>query len=180
MELPPPTNCTGLRLDAAGFLDICRVVDKRFATISVDLLFDLRSQAVKVDAVPAFDALIFGADADATSLLRATSERGIDSLAAALASSEELALSLLATAERMQAHFGGLYEGKLDHVRSTLCESALGVNSGGCCFACSAVQRDIDFGSRLRRRHHTHHRTHRHTERHAHRHTHRAPTACHT
>eukprot|EP00966_Prymnesium_polylepis_P220104 5091860-Prymnesium_polylepis.1 len=54
-------------------------------------------------------------------------------------------------AGHVQSHFGGLYEGRLDHLRSTLCAPALGVNGVGCCLACEFTRRDNQFGARLRK-----------------------------
>ena len=48
-------------------------------------------------------------------------------------------------AAQVQARIGGLYVGMLDCVRSSLCNSALGVDSHGCCLACCAIRQDAGF-----------------------------------
>ena len=110
------------------------------------MLFELRASAADERAVSAFHQLCAPAGLDAAQLFdqavvtQATGER-YASLAAVFAADEPLARRLHDVATRVNAAMGGLYEGKLDHVRSTLCNPAFGVDDFGCCTACRASSR---------------------------------------
>eukprot|EP00966_Prymnesium_polylepis_P010838 249546-Prymnesium_polylepis.1 len=77
--------------------------------------------------MPAFEELFAQVDWDVPTLLREAQAAGIDSLVSALAFNAPLATALHAAAERTQQHYGGMYDGRLDHLRSTLCLPALGI-----------------------------------------------------
>ena len=153
--------CLGLREQAvraetaAGFRHMCRVVDTPFSLISADILFELRAQARDAAAVAAFHEACAPGGPDTAALFdRAVGPQGNGSryrdIGEVLAADRPLAQALHEAAEGVHLAMGGLYEGKLDCLRSTLCNPALGLDSSGCCAACGAVRNDRQFTQRLR------------------------------
>ena len=67
------------------------------------------------------------------------------------AADRPLAVQLDQAAQRVHAALGGLYVGKLDCLRSTLCYRQLDSSSTGPCAACRAILKDETFLKRLRR-----------------------------
>ena len=161
--LPSQKKCSGLRADAVdddvraadSFQRLCRVLDSKFSHVSAEILFTLRvrAAAADADAVVAFDRLV---GPEAARLFQQVVEPQLSGVQyhgfgdVALADMP-LAQALVAEARRIDANLGGLYEGRLDHLRSTLCNPAFGVNASGCCAACFAIRRDFLFVQRLRR-----------------------------
>ena len=150
--------CAGLRssgvdpASAESFGILCRVVETKFSTISADSLLKLRAKVHGNSlAVDAFNAICSSINPDAPSLFdRAAEHNGIGALHLA---DRSLAEAVNAFAKQMQQERGGLYEGRLDHLRSTLCTLALGVDASvGCCHACAAILRDHAFRMRLNTR----------------------------
>ena len=159
---PGVLTCTGLRPaalrseSAAGFMHMCRVLDTPFSRISAEILLDLRSRVRDPGFVEAFNAVCATGGPDVAALFdRAVGLRGNGSrrtqLHEVMAANRTLAAALAAAADRVNAVWGGLYEGKLDCLRSTLCNPAFGVNSSGSCGACSIILQDTNFQLRLRR-----------------------------
>ena len=159
---PGVLTCTGLRPaalrseSAAGFMHMCRVLDTPFSRISAEILLDLRSRARDPGFVEAFNAVCATGGPDVAALFdRAVGLRGNGSrrtqLHEVMAANRTLTAALAAAADRVNAVWGGLYEGKLDCLRSTLCNPAFGVNSSGSCGACSIILQDTNFQLRLRR-----------------------------
>ena len=142
---------------------MCRVVDTPFSTISASILFELRADAGEPAALAAFHqvcapggpgtAELFGR---AVSALQSDGSRYCRSFSEVFAADRQLAMELVQAAQRVQAALGGLYAGKLDCLRSTLCNrrwdsSSTGVGTQGLCAACRAILTDETFQKRLRR-----------------------------
>ena len=160
-ELLPQHICIGLRSDAVSFdacetfQVLCRVVDSTFSHVSAEVLFELRAAAPDARAVRAFDSLV---GPEAARLF----EQGVglqvgqvggaqyDDFADLAIADITLAKALVAETKKIDSRLGGLYQGRLDHLRSTLCNPALGVNASGCCAACCAIRKDRSFVKRLR------------------------------
>ena len=160
-------NCPGLcqcavRPDAVpGFQKMCRVVDTPFSTVSASILFELRAHAGEPVALAAFHQVCApGGPGTAELFDQAVSLQKSDgsrcrSFHEVSVADRPLAVALDQAAQRVQAALGGLYVGKLDCLRSTLCNPALGLSSSGCCAACCAIQTETSFTRRLRRSAHS-------------------------
>ena len=140
---------------AAGFTHMCRVLDKQFSRVSAEALLELRARASDAVAMQAFSAICAQGGPDVAALFHQAAELQSSGrrtqLHEVLAVDRPLAAALVAAAARVNAAFGGLYVGKLDCLRSTLCNPAFGLNSRGTCAACSITLKDATFSLRLRR-----------------------------
>ena len=160
-------DCLGLRQCAVrpatvpGFQRMCRVVDTPFSAVSASILFELRAHAREPVALAAFHQVCApGGPGTAELFDRAVSLRKSDgprcrSFHEVFVADRPLAVALDQAAQRVQAALGGLYVGKLDCLRSTLCNPALGLNPSGCCAACCAIRTEDGFNQRLRRSAHS-------------------------
>ena len=130
-------DCKGLRpsdvraRETAGFLHMCRVIDSGFSRVSAEILLDLRARARDVVAVQTFEAICARGGPNVASLfdqaLRLRSSGHRVYLCDVLIADRPLAAALVAAADRVNAASGGLYMGKVDCLRSTLCNPALGL-----------------------------------------------------
>ena len=160
-------DCLGLRQCAVrpetvpGFQKMCRVVDTPFSAVSASILFELRARAGEPVALAAFHQVCApGGPGTAELFDQAVSLQKSDgsrcrSFHEVSVADRPLAVALDQAAQRVQAALGGLYVGKLDCLRSTLCSPALGLSSSGCCAACCAIQTETSFTRRLRRSAHS-------------------------
>ena len=156
-ELRPQQICFGLRSDAVSFYAsenfevLCRVVDSKFGHVSAELLFELRAAASNAIAVQAFESLV-GPEAAHSFEQAVRPQVGraqYHDFGDVVMADATLAKTLLAKAEKLDAVLGGLYQGRLDHLRSTLCNPDFGLNASGCCAACCAIRKSATFVRRL-------------------------------
>jgi len=134
-ELLPQHICIGLRSDAVSFdacetfQVLCRVVDSTFSHVSAEVLFELRAAAPDARAVRAFDSLV-GPEAARLFEQGAGLQVGqvggaqYDDFADLAIADITLAKALVAETKKIDSRLGGLYQGRLDHLRSTLCNPA--------------------------------------------------------
>ena len=139
--------CSGLRVgdvkaDAAdGFAELCRVVDTGFSRVTAEVLFKIRAAATDVEAVVAFNKLV-GPHWAMLFERAVTLEHGglLCAGFGALAMADmPLAQALVAEAESVQQARGGLYEGRLDHLRSTI-EVPLATAVAARCLCCFVLK----------------------------------------
>ena len=120
-----PLVCGGLCFsafaskNAEAFEQLCRVPDRKFSTLTADLLLHLHANAVRVGASAAFFELIARRD-DAAGRMVAdvlgqqdSTYSGIGHLFLVDRARAEL---LTEAASQLQRKLGGFYEGKLDHL----------------------------------------------------------------
>ena len=121
-------RCNGLRASTfddthfASFMHVSRVVDKKFSTVSADILLKLRANASDVHAVNAFVQLCKLAAPGTAELFDQAvgappESRRYKDCGALLAANRPLAEALYNAAQQINGTLGGLYEGKLDCVR---------------------------------------------------------------
>ena len=159
---PGMLTCMGVRPggvrpeSTAAFMHMCRVLDTAFSPISADILLELHAQSRDPAAKEAFNVICARAGPDVAPLfdravtLQSKGSRRVQ-LHEVMATDRSLAATLHAAAARVHAAWGGLYEGKLDCLRSTLCNPAFGLNSSGSCAVCCIILKDANFNQRLRR-----------------------------
>ena len=138
-------RCTGCRLlqpdgpTAAAFEQLCRVVDTKFQEIDASILFALRSAVSTEDGLRAFNAIFDGNTATEAAEAFSRAFQSHRKFGIIFEADRALAVHLAQHAASVHAANGGFYEGRLDCLRSTLCNANLGLDQNGCCPACALI-----------------------------------------
>ena len=154
MACPGLTAAALPHSSAANFHQLCRVVGGKWSKVSAGILFDLCRNLPKDDAQAAlaFQQIMAAANTpDAADIIirAASTHKSYGSFAA---DDPKTAGLIHRAAETINKQRGGLYEGKMDCVRATICDPRLGITQHGMCLGCAAIRPDRAFLKRLQSR----------------------------
>lgn len=145
-----------------AFEYLCRVVDAKFGTITAALLFEMRKAAHDQTMVEAFHGICSqsaGVDGAAAACRLFDRAVGVQPDGVVFKDFTHLFKENRPLAEAIHLQtllinkaMGGLYQGELARLRSTVCTPGLGVNAAGCCCACQSICKERSFENRLRER----------------------------
>ena len=150
--------CQGLRANSVppasstAFQQLCQITTGTNSTVTADTLFGMARSLIASSgqAAPAAALQHLFGPLDVELFARAASE--YSSFGELARTDPARAASLNAIATSVNTHFGGLYQGKSECLRSTMCAPQWGLDHAAACAACRAIRCDDTFMQRLRRK----------------------------
>ena len=107
--------------------------------MSADILFDMAQSHVKQPAATAAFEHLFSPTADGAHLFTSAASE-YASFGELACADPSRAASLNGVAASVNAHVGGLYQGKTECLRSTICTPQLGLDGDGVCASIAGIE----------------------------------------